>query len=52
MWEKLENLQKEVYGPDNQVILYTLKNKGICLMAMEKNLEARTIFNQCLTMIN
>lgn len=34
LWEQLKRIQEQVYGEDNEVIIYTYKNIGICYLAL------------------
>ncbi len=34
MFKKLENLQRDLYGDDNEMIIFTLKNIGICYLGL------------------
>lgn len=34
MWEYLRFIQEQMYGKDSEVLVYTLKNIGICFLGL------------------
>lgn len=34
MWEALKNVQANIYGADNEVLVFTIKNIGTCYLGL------------------
>jgi len=51
MWKRLEQLQKFLYGDDNYMLLYTLKNIGTCYLGIGQSDTARKYFLDCISLI-
>lgn len=52
MWEQLRKIQEAVYGPDNEVIIYTYKNIGICYLALGIPDKAEEYYLKALDLMN
>ena len=51
MWKSLEALQKDIYGENSMVLLFTLKNLGVCYMGIGNTQDAKFFFNKSLKLI-
>ena len=52
MWKRLLGLQKESYGEESRVIVFTLKNVGTCYLGIGQAEAAKKTFEECITLIN
>lgn len=51
MFKRLEQLQKQVYGDSNILLLYTYKNIGTCYLGIGQSDSARKYFRDCLELL-
>lgn len=51
MWEFLRKIQEEMYGPDNEVLVYTHKNIGVCYLGLGIPDKAEESYNKSLELM-
>jgi Tfp pilus assembly protein PilF len=48
MWEYLRRIQEDMYGTDNEVLVYTYKNIGVCYLGLGVPDKAEEYYNKSL----
>jgi tetratricopeptide (TPR) repeat protein len=52
LWEQLRRIQEAIYGEDNEIIIYTYKNIGICYLALGIPDKAEEFYLKALNLMN
>lgn len=51
MWKRLEALQKDLYGEDNRILIFTWKNIGTCYLGTGQMEASKKCFEDCINLI-
>ena len=51
MFKTLQEIQESMFGPTGESLIYTLKNIGICYLALGENEKAEDYYNKAMAII-